>query len=140
MSLHFGLLARSPLRLPDYRRLWLGLVISRLGDMFTVIALLWFVLELTGSGTALSLLLLCFSLPALLTSPLLGWLLDHYQPRDIMLLDNLARALVIGAIPLLYWPGRSDVVGDVRAGARSWRPDARDVGGYSRDHAKAGAG
>src|SRR5687767_3547573 len=105
MSLHFGLLARSPLRLPDYRRLWLGLVISRLGDMFTVIALLWFVLELTGSGTALSLLLLCFSLPALLTSPLLGWLLDHYQPRDIMLLDNLARALVIGAIPLLYWLG-----------------------------------
>lgn len=103
--MNFGLIARSPLRLPAYRRLWLGLVISRLGDMFTVIALLWFVLDLTGSATALSLLLLCFSLPALLSSPLLGWLLDHYQPRDIMLLDNLARALVIGAIPLVYWLG-----------------------------------
>ena len=96
-------ITQSPLRLPAFRRLWLGLVISRLGDQFTVIALLWFVLDLTGSGTALSLVLLCFSLPAILTSSLLGRLLDRYQPREIMLLDNLARGLVIGAIPVLYW-------------------------------------
>ncbi len=96
-------LTQSPLRLPAFRRLWFGLVISRLGDQFTVIALLWFVLDLTGSGTALSVVLLCFSLPAIFTSPLLGRLLDRYQPRKIMLLDNLARGLVIGAIPVLYW-------------------------------------
>ena len=98
-------ITRSPLRLPAFRRLWLGLVISRLGDQFTVITLLWFVLDLTGSATALSVVLLCFSLPAIVTSPLLGRLLDRYQPREIMLLDNLARALVIGAIPVVYWFG-----------------------------------
>lgn len=96
-------ITRSPLRLPAFRRLWLGLVLSRLGDQFTIIALLWFVLDLTGSSTALSVILLCFSLPAIVTSPLLGRLLDRYQPRKIMLLDNVARGLVIGAIPVLYW-------------------------------------
>ncbi len=42
----------SPLRHPAFQRLWLGLSISYLGDQFTVIALLWFVLQLTGSGAA----------------------------------------------------------------------------------------
>jgi hypothetical protein len=36
-------LKRSPLHRPAFRRLWLGLVISRLGDQFTIIALVWFV-------------------------------------------------------------------------------------------------
>ncbi len=50
---------RSPLHHPAFRRLWLGLVISRLGDQFTVIALIWFVLQLTGSGVAIGLLVFC---------------------------------------------------------------------------------
>ena len=49
---------RSPLRAPAFLRFWLGLSISYLGDQFTTIALLWFVLQLTGSGVALSLVLL----------------------------------------------------------------------------------
>lgn len=98
-------IARSPLRLPAFRSLWLGMVISRLGDQFAIIALLWFVLELTGSGTALALVLLCYSLPAIVTSPLLGRLLDRRQPRLVMVADNVGRALVIGAIPLLFWLG-----------------------------------
>lgn len=36
--------ARSPLRSPAFLRFWLGLSISYLGDQFTTIALLWFVL------------------------------------------------------------------------------------------------
>jgi hypothetical protein len=45
----------APLRYPAFQRLWLGLSISYLGDQFTIIALLWFVLQLTGSGTAVGL-------------------------------------------------------------------------------------
>jgi hypothetical protein len=33
----------APLGDPMFRRLWLGLSISYLGDQFTIIALLWFV-------------------------------------------------------------------------------------------------
>jgi hypothetical protein len=53
-----------PLRHPAFQRLWLGLSISYLGDQFTIIALLWFVLQLTGSGAAVGLVILCFDPPA----------------------------------------------------------------------------
>jgi len=45
-------------RHPAFRRLWLGLSISYLGDQFTIIALLWFVLQLTGSGAAVGFVIL----------------------------------------------------------------------------------
>ncbi len=96
---------RHPLRSPAFLRLWLGLSISYLGDQFTSIALLWFVLQLTGSGVALSLVLLCFQLPAMLTGPLLGTVLDRGPPRVVMGIDNCTRALLIGAIPVLSWVG-----------------------------------
>lgn len=85
-----------------FRRLWLGLSISYLGDQFTVIALLWFVLQLTGSGAAVGLVILCFDLPAVVTGAIIGRLLDRYQPRFVMGIDNLARAALIAAIPTLY--------------------------------------
>jgi MFS family permease len=93
------------LRDPAFQRLWLGLSISYLGDQFTTIALLWFVLQLTGSGAAVGLVILCFDLPGVLTGAILGRLLDRYQPRLVMGFDNLARAALIGAIPALYAVG-----------------------------------
>ena len=93
---------RAPLRRPAFRRLWLGQTVSRLGDQFTVIALLWFVLQLTRSGAAVGLAVLCFELPGVVTGPLLGRLLDRLQPRLLMGIDNLLRALVIALIPALY--------------------------------------
>jgi predicted MFS family arabinose efflux permease len=92
----------SPLRNPAFRRLWLGLSISYLGDQFTIIALLWFVLQLTGSGAAVGLVILSFGLPGVITGAILGRLLDRYQPRLVMGIDNLARAVLIAAIPTLY--------------------------------------
>lgn len=53
----------APLRHTAFQRLWLGLSISYLGDQFTIIALLWFVLQLTGSGAPVGLVILCFDLP-----------------------------------------------------------------------------
>ncbi len=105
IALKLKQLKRNPLRDYRFRRLWLGLVISRMGDMFTSIALLWFVLDLTGSGAALGGVLFCFSVPAIVTSPFLGRLLDIFQPRLVMGLDNFLRALIIGAMPTLYWLG-----------------------------------
>src|SRR6516164_3555756 len=92
----------APLRHPAFQRLWLGLSISYLGDQFTIIALLWFVLQLTGSGAAVGLVILCFDLPGVVTGAILGRLLDRYQPRLVMGFDNLTRATLIAAIPTLY--------------------------------------
>src|SRR5262245_59541097 len=93
--------ATSPLRHPEFRRLWLGLTVSYLGDQFTRIALLWFVLQLTGSGAAVGLVILCFDLPGMVTGAILGRLLDRYQPRLVMGSDNLVRAALIATMSTL---------------------------------------
>jgi MFS family permease len=87
---------------PAFLRLWLGLMFSRVGDALTMVALIWFVLQLTGSGIAIGLIVLCFQLPAVVASPLMGVLLDRYQPRRVMAVDNFGRACIIAAIPFLY--------------------------------------
>jgi len=91
------------------RRLAAGLLLSRTGDQLTTIALVWFVLDLTGSGVAVGLVLLCAGLPPVVTGPLLGRLLDRWSPRRVMLADNLARAALVGAVPVLHWLGRLDL-------------------------------
>src|SRR5260370_29529870 len=103
------LMARSaavgaPLRHPAFQRLWLGLSISYLGDQFTIIALLWFVLQLTGSGAAVGLVILCFDLPRVVTGAVLGRLLDPYQPRLGMGYDHLGPAGLLPAVPHPYPP------------------------------------
>jgi predicted MFS family arabinose efflux permease len=88
------------------RRLWLGRIIVELTDQVVTIALLWFVLELTGSGAATGLVVLCSRLPAVITAPFVGRLLDRCRPRLVMGADNLVRALLLAAVPVLHWQGR----------------------------------
>jgi MFS family permease len=92
-------------RYPAFGRLWVGRLISSSGDEFTLIALPWFVLQVTGSGTATAGILLALQLPAILTSMGIGSLIDRFQPRAIITIDNGARTFIIGLIPILYWLG-----------------------------------
>ncbi len=98
-------LLRKPLRRTAFRNLWFGLLGSRLGDQFTGLALVWFVLQVTGSGTAVGLVILCFRLPSIVSGAVAGRLLDRYQPRRLMVLDNVARAVAVGGIPVLFHLG-----------------------------------
>src|SRR5215213_4535175 len=91
---------------PAVRRLSAGMLLSRTGDQLTTIALVWFVLDLTGSGAAIGLVLLCAGLPPVVTGPLLGRVLDRWPVRQVLIADNLLRAALIGAIPVLYWTDR----------------------------------
>src|SRR6185503_1612297 len=92
-------------RYPAFGRLWVGRSISLFGDAFTLISLSWFVLQITDSGTATASILLTLQLPAILTSMAIGSLIDRYQPRAIITIDNILRNLIIGLIPILYWFG-----------------------------------
>jgi MFS family permease len=90
-------------RYPAFGRLWFGRLISLFGDTFTLIALPWFVLQVTGSGTATAGILLTLQLPAILTSLVIGSLVDRFQPWMIMAIDNGLRTLIVGLIPILHW-------------------------------------
>ena len=92
-------------RYPAFGRLWFGRTISLFGDAMTLIALPWFVLQVTGSGTATAGILLTLQLPAILTSMVIGSLIDRFQPRTVIAIDNGARTLIIGLIAILFWFG-----------------------------------
>jgi MFS family permease len=94
----FRLLSRHP----AFGRLWIGRSVSLFGDAFTLIALPWFVLQVTDSGTATAGILLSLQLPAILTSMAIGSLIDRFQPRAIIMIDNGLRTLIIGMIPILH--------------------------------------
>ena len=90
-------------RYPAFGRLWTGRLISLFGDTLTLIALPWFVLQVTGSGTATAGILLTLQLPAILTGMFIGSLIDRFQPRTIITIDNVLRTFIIGLIPIFYW-------------------------------------
>lgn len=92
-------------RYPAFGRLWVGRSISLFGDAFTLIALPWFVLQITNSGTATASILLTLQLPAMLTSLAIGSLIDRFQPRTIIAIDNGIRTFIFALIPILYWFG-----------------------------------
>ena len=79
----------------DFRLLWLGQVVSQLGDWFNTIALFTLVLRLTGSGSAVGLVLVARFLPSVFLGPLSGVLADRFDRRRIMIASDAARALVV---------------------------------------------
>jgi MFS family permease len=79
----------------DFRQLWLGQVVSQLGDWFDTIALFTLVLRLTGSGRAVGLVLVARFLPSVVLGPLSGVIADRFNRRHIMIASDVARAFVV---------------------------------------------
>ena len=79
----------------DFRRLWIGTIISQLGDWFNTIALYSLVDSLTGSALALGAVFLFKLLPWALASPLAGVLVDRYNRRRTMIVSDFLRAAVV---------------------------------------------
>ena len=77
----------------DFRNLYFATLISFGGDWFLTVALLDLVLQLTGSATLASLLLLCQSLPVFLFTPHAGHLIDRIDRRKLMIAVDVLRAV-----------------------------------------------
>ncbi len=93
---------------PDFRRLFLGRVISAVGDKFFSIAIAWWVLSAAGEGSKfhLGLVMAVNVLPVVLFGPLLGTLSDRSDKRRVMLGADAARAALVLLLALLLWSGR----------------------------------
>lgn len=77
----------------DFRLLYFGTLISLGGDWFLTVALLDLVLQLTGSATLASLMLLCQTLPIFLFTPHAGHVIDRVDRRKLMIGVDLLRAV-----------------------------------------------
>ncbi len=89
------------LRRRDFARLWLGGLISVLGDYVLLIALPFDVNQRTGSALATSLTFLTGMLPSVLFGSLAGALADRWNRRHLLVSANLAEATVVLAL-LVY--------------------------------------
>jgi MFS family permease len=79
----------------DFRQIWLGQVISQMGDWFNTIAIYTIVLNLTGSGRAVGLVLVARFLPSFIFGPLSGVIADRFSRRTIMIVSDILRAVVV---------------------------------------------
>ncbi|MBX3459938.1 MAG: MFS transporter [Planctomycetes bacterium] len=87
--------------------LWLGQFVSGTGDSVFSVSVGFFVIYLLGPGahTQVGLTRMMDALPFLLFGAYAGVLVDRFSRRGAMLLSDIARALIVGTIPLLYFAG-----------------------------------
>ena len=84
----------------DLRLLFVAQNLSFMGDWFTFVALAGLVQDATDSALLVSLLLVAFSLPSFLASPLGGPVADRYDRRTVLVIVSIAQA--IAACGLLF--------------------------------------
>jgi MFS family permease len=87
-----------------FRQLAVGLLVSRIGDASTGIAIAWFALSAAGP-TQFGLVLLCFGLPRVPLSPFAGHLLDRYPVRRLLIVDNIGRGALVMVLAGLGFAG-----------------------------------
>jgi dTMP kinase len=99
--------AREPgvLSIKPFRRLWIALSLSSLGDWLSIVALTVLAPSLASGGlaakgSAVSGVWLATLLPALLVGPLAGALADRLDRRMTMIVGDVIRGLLFLSIPL----------------------------------------
>lgn len=99
-------MARSELfQIQPFTRYLTGNSISAIGFGMQFIASSWITLELTGRGSSVAWLMVFHALPGLLFSPFAGVLVDRLDQRKLAAITDVARALIVLMIPLLYITG-----------------------------------
>lgn len=92
---------------PNFRWLMGGGLISALGDQFTLIALPWLVLKMTGDTLTLGLVIAMMNVPRAAFILFGGALVDRHSPRRVLMLTKHANALMLGALALLVFSGHA---------------------------------
>jgi MFS family permease len=87
-----------------FRLLWMGEVVSLLGDWFGLIASATLVAQLTGSGMAVGGLFVARMLPPFLISPVAGVAADRYDRKKLLVLSDLVRMVLVLGFLLVREP------------------------------------
>ncbi|HZR40396.1 MAG TPA: MFS transporter [Ktedonobacteraceae bacterium] len=93
------------LRKRNFSLLWLGQIVSMCGDGFLIIALPYYVYQLTGSVLQTGIAVIVETLPAVLLSSLAGVFVDRWNRRWTMMIADLLRAAVLLLMLLVHSVG-----------------------------------
>ncbi|HZY17795.1 MAG TPA: MFS transporter [Ramlibacter sp.] len=88
------------LRAPNFRWLMAGSAVSLLGDQFTLIALPWLVLRMTGDTAALGLVLAFIGVPRALFILVGGAVVDRFSPYRVLMWTKHVNAGLLAALTL----------------------------------------
>ena len=97
----------------DFRRLWIGQVISEIGDWFNNIAVLALTIQLAGvghEGRAIALYAISRHLPLFLFGPIAGVVVDRVDRRRVMIVTDICRAFLALGFLLAREPDRLPVI------------------------------
>jgi hypothetical protein len=91
----------------DKNFVWLmaGSIISMLGDQFTLVALPWLVLRMTGDTLVLGTVLGLLSLPRALFILVGGAVVDRYSPKVVLMVTKYVNTVLLGALAGLVLTG-----------------------------------
>ena len=98
------------LRNTNFRWLLGGGLISMLGDQFSMLALPWLVLSLTGDSLSLGIAVALMGAPRAVLILLGGTVADRYSPRRVLLLSKYANAVILLALAGLLMLGHASLV------------------------------
>ena len=87
----------------NFFSIWIGQTVSVVGDFLYMIALMWWVLEKTGSTAAMATVAICSSLPAIVLGPFAGTYVDRVDKRKLLILMDLGRGVLIILPGVLYF-------------------------------------
>jgi MFS family permease len=85
----------------NFRLLWFAQIVSELGDWFYSVAIISFLLELTGSAQLVALAFLTQVLPQTLIAPAAGVINDHLSRKQVMIFADVARAVIVLSMVLV---------------------------------------
>ncbi|WP_428000052.1 MFS transporter [Acidovorax sp.] len=93
------------LRDPNFRWLTSGSALTMLGDQFTLIALPWLVLQMTGDTLVLGTVLALMSVPRALFILIGGALVDRYSPKEVLMLTKYINLVLLALLSGLVLTG-----------------------------------
>jgi len=93
------------LRHRNFSLLFSGQLTSALGDQAFALALPWTVIAVTGDPIQVAVVLAAEAIPRVLLLPVGGALADRMNPRIVMLLSDIGRAGVVGALGVTLLSG-----------------------------------
>lgn len=91
----------APLRTSDFRRLWLGQVVSVVGDKIHTVAMAMMVYSITGSMLQMGVMLGVTLLPAVFFGLPAGVYVDRWDRRQTMIIADIIRAGIVMIIPFV---------------------------------------
>lgn len=93
----------------NFRLLWIGQGLSLIGDQFSMIALPWLVLLLTGDPMLLGIVLALIGIPRAVFMLVGGALTDRFSQRSIMLISDALRLFLTAVLAFIIFSGNIQI-------------------------------